>query len=98
MTDGYTPGHMITAVQQVLTERRVQSLSKKPLQSVEFIAPLARLDPIYKEEEDAFKVFISHIILQQPCQLFQSNSLYKPIKRLLGKWIFGGNLLQAWFL
>lgn len=61
VTDGYTPGHMSTAVQQVLTERRVQYLSKKPLQSVEFIAPLARLDPIYKEEEDAFKVIINHM-------------------------------------
>lgn len=56
VTDGYTPGHMLTAITQVLTERRIQTLSKKPLQSVEFIAPLARIDPIYKEEEEAFKV------------------------------------------
>uniref|UniRef100_A0A8W8LMD2 ATPase AAA-type core domain-containing protein n=1 Tax=Magallana gigas TaxID=29159 RepID=A0A8W8LMD2_MAGGI len=55
VTDGYTPGHMLTAITQVLTERRIQTLSKKPLQSVEFIAPLARIDPIYKEEEEAFK-------------------------------------------
>ncbi|XP_033730694.1 dynein regulatory complex protein 11-like [Pecten maximus] len=55
VTDGYTPGHMATAVQQVLTERRIQTLSKKPLQAVEFIAPLARIDPIYKEEEESFK-------------------------------------------
>lgn len=56
VTDGYTPGHMVTAIQQVLTERRIQALSKKPLTSVEFIAPLARIDPIYKEEEESFKV------------------------------------------
>ena len=56
VTDGYTPGHMLTAITQVLTERRITTLSKKPLQSVEFIAPLARIDPIYKEEEEAFKV------------------------------------------
>ena len=56
VTDGYTPGHMQTAVQQVMTDRRIQMLSKKPLQSVEFIAPLARIDPIYKEEEESFKV------------------------------------------
>ena len=31
-------------------------LSKRPLTSVEFVAPLARIDPIYKEEEEAFKV------------------------------------------
>jgi len=36
-----------------------QALSKKPLTSVEFIAPLARIDPIYKEEEESFKVCIS---------------------------------------
>lgn len=56
VTDGYTPGHMVTAIQQILTERRIQALSKKPLTSVEFIAPLARIDPIYKEEEESFKV------------------------------------------
>lgn len=62
VTDGYTPGHMLTAITQVLTERRIQTLSKKPLQSVEFIAPLARIDPIYKEEEEAFKV--SYLLIQ----------------------------------
>jgi hypothetical protein len=31
-------------------------MGKKSLQSVEFIAPLARIDPVYKEEEEAFKV------------------------------------------
>ena len=41
---------------QVLTDRRVAQLSKKPLQAVEFVAPLARLDPIYKDEEESFKV------------------------------------------
>jgi hypothetical protein len=47
---------MLQASQQVLTERRINQLSKKPVQSVEFIAPLARMDPVYKEEEEAFKV------------------------------------------
>lgn len=55
VTDGYTPGQMVTACQQVLTERRINQLAKKPLQSVEFIAPLARMDPVYTEEEEAFK-------------------------------------------
>ena len=58
ITDGYTPGQMLQAAQQVLTERRINQLPKKPLQSVEFIAPLARMDPVYKEEEEAFKVNI----------------------------------------
>ena len=56
ITDGYTPGQMNTACTRVLTERRINQLSKKPLQSVEFVTPLARLDPVYKEEEEAFKV------------------------------------------
>ena len=51
---------------QVLTERRVNQLAKKPLQSVEFIAPLARMDPVYTEEEEAFKVrTVIHIRNQQ---------------------------------
>ena len=31
-------------------------LNKKPLTAVEFVAPLAKIEPIYKEEEEAFKV------------------------------------------
>jgi len=57
ITDGYTPGHMITACQQVLTERRISQLTKKPLQAIEFIAPLARMDPVYKEEEESYKAW-----------------------------------------
>lgn len=56
ITDGYTPGQIQQCCSQVLTERRINQLSKKPLTSVEFITPLARLDPVYKEEEEAFKV------------------------------------------
>ena len=59
ITDGYTPGQMFQASQQVLTERRINQLSKKPIQALEFIAPLARMDPVYKEEEEAFKVFVN---------------------------------------
>jgi len=59
ITDGYTPGHMMTACQQVLTDRRISQLSKKPLQAIEFIAPLARLDPVYKEEEESYKSWYS---------------------------------------
>ena len=36
----------------------MNQLAKKALQSVEFIAPLARMDPVYTEEEEAFKVCI----------------------------------------
>lgn len=30
VTDGYTPGHMNTAVQQVLTERRIAQVKTQP--------------------------------------------------------------------
>jgi IQ and AAA domain-containing protein len=56
VSDGYTPGMMDSVCNTVLTERRVSQLAKKPLQAIEFIAPLARLDPVYKEEEEMFKV------------------------------------------
>uniref|UniRef100_H2YYK9 ATPase AAA-type core domain-containing protein n=1 Tax=Ciona savignyi TaxID=51511 RepID=H2YYK9_CIOSA len=55
ITDGYTQGHIVEAVKYILSERRISQLPKKPLTAVEFISPLARIDPIYKEEEEAFK-------------------------------------------
>ena len=42
----------------MLTERRINMLNKKPLVAAEFIAPLARIDPVYTEEEEALKVSI----------------------------------------
>ncbi|PIK39618.1 putative IQ and AAA domain-containing protein 1 [Apostichopus japonicus] len=57
VTDGYTQKHIVTACQQVLTDRRVTQLAKRPLVASEFIPPLARIDPIYKEEEEAFKTW-----------------------------------------
>jgi len=56
VSDGYTAGMMDQVCGTVLIERRITQLAKKPLQAIEFIAPLARLDPVYKEEEEMFKV------------------------------------------
>jgi hypothetical protein len=67
ITDGYTPGQMVQACQSVLTERRINQLTKKPLVSAEFIAPLARLDPVYKEEEESFKACPSPALTQSLC-------------------------------
>ena len=47
-------GHIRTAVNNVLTERRILQLKNRPLQPIEFIGALARFEPIYREEEDAF--------------------------------------------
>jgi len=57
VTDGYTPGHIVQAVTAVLTERRIKQLAKKPLTAVEFVPALAKIDPIFKEEEEAFKTW-----------------------------------------
>ncbi|KAH0621735.1 hypothetical protein JD844_023350 [Phrynosoma platyrhinos] len=57
VSDGYTQGHILNAVQAVLTERRLMQLSKKPLVAAEFLTCLAKQDPVYKEEEETFKAW-----------------------------------------
>ncbi|XP_064817618.1 dynein regulatory complex protein 11-like, partial [Oncorhynchus masou masou] len=57
VTDGYTQGHILQAVRQVLTPRRLAQQTTRPLTAEEFIPPLARQDPVYKEEEEAFKMW-----------------------------------------
>ncbi|KAJ8410584.1 hypothetical protein AAFF_G00194880 [Aldrovandia affinis] len=59
VTDGYTQGHILQAVQAVLSQRRLGQQSQRPLSALEFISPLARQDPVYKEEEDTFKAWYS---------------------------------------
>ncbi|XP_029810627.1 IQ and AAA domain-containing protein 1-like [Suricata suricatta] len=55
VSDGYTPGHIHQAIQSVLTERRVLQLPKRPLVASEFLGHLAKLEPVYREEEEALK-------------------------------------------
>ncbi|KAM4024299.1 dynein regulatory complex protein 11 isoform 2-T2 [Anomaloglossus baeobatrachus] len=59
ITDGFTPGHMVQAVDTVLNERRIRLLSQKPLAATEFLGSLSRQEPVYKEEEEAFKTWYS---------------------------------------
>lgn len=56
ISDGYTQGHMVRVVKEILTERRIQQLSKHPLTTAEFVLPLARIDPVFQNEEEALKV------------------------------------------
>ena len=56
VSDGYTPGHILQAIHSVLTERRVLQLSKRPLVASEFLGHLAKLGPVYREEEESLKV------------------------------------------
>lgn len=58
ISDGYTQGHMVQVVRSILTERRIQQLPKRPLTASEFVPPLARIDPVFQEEEESLKVSI----------------------------------------
>ncbi|KAF5402773.1 IQ motif containing with AAA domain 1 like [Paragonimus heterotremus] len=57
ISDGYTAGHIATACKQVLSDRRIAQLSRKRLVASEFVSPLATLDPVYAEEEEAYKAW-----------------------------------------
>ncbi|KAF7461983.1 hypothetical protein GHT09_013311 [Marmota monax] len=55
VSDGYTTGHIFQATHSVLNERRLLQLSKRPLVASEFLGHLAKLDPVYREEEESLK-------------------------------------------
>uniref|UniRef100_A0A3Q3L2G4 Dynein regulatory complex protein 11-like n=1 Tax=Mastacembelus armatus TaxID=205130 RepID=A0A3Q3L2G4_9TELE len=59
ITDGFTPGHILSAVQSVLRPQRLKKLRLQPLTAAEFVPSLSRMDPVYREEEEAFKVWFS---------------------------------------
>ncbi|XP_026973275.1 dynein regulatory complex protein 11 [Sagmatias obliquidens] len=55
ITDGFTQGHIVQVVKEVLTERRIRQQTHKPLTALEFIPPLTSMSPVYQEEEESFK-------------------------------------------
>ncbi|CAK6958064.1 dynein regulatory complex protein 11 [Scomber scombrus] len=55
ISDGYTPGHMVQVIQSVVTKRRILQQAKRPLTAAEFVPPLAKIDPVFQEEEEALK-------------------------------------------
>ncbi|XP_010022543.1 PREDICTED: IQ and AAA domain-containing protein 1 [Nestor notabilis] len=57
VSDGFTPGQLIQAVQAVLSKLRLLQMTRKPLRTEEFIGFLATQDPVYREEEEAFKAW-----------------------------------------
>ncbi|XP_041913607.1 dynein regulatory complex protein 11 isoform X1 [Alosa sapidissima] len=57
ISDGYTQGHMVQVVRSILTERRIQQQAKRPLMAAEFITPLAKIDPVFQDEEEALKAW-----------------------------------------
>lgn len=59
ISEGYTAGTITTCVRSILTERRIQNLSHKPLRAVEMIPGLAPLLPVSVEDEESLKSWMS---------------------------------------
>ncbi|CAH8502324.1 unnamed protein product [Schistosoma turkestanicum] len=55
ISDGYTSGQIAQACAQVITERRIAQLNRKCLKAAEFITPLSQVDPVFADEEEAYK-------------------------------------------
>ncbi|KAM3619184.1 uncharacterized protein V6R79_004288 [Siganus canaliculatus] len=55
ISDGYTPGHIVQVIESVVTKRRVLQQAKRPLTAAEFVVPLAKINPVFQEEEEALK-------------------------------------------
>lgn len=56
VTDGFTQGQIVKVIKEVLTDRRIRQQPHKPLTAVEFITMMTSMNPVYKEEEESFKV------------------------------------------
>ena len=54
VSDGYTAGHIVKAVEGVLVERRRLQQGIRPLAPLEFAGVLARYEPVYREEEATY--------------------------------------------
>jgi hypothetical protein len=54
ISDGYTVGAILEVIKEVMTCKRVLQLRVQPLTHVELINSLCKLEPVYKEEDEAF--------------------------------------------
>ena len=54
ISDGYTVGAILEVIKEVMTCKRALQLRVQPLKHVELINSLCRMEPVYKEEDDAF--------------------------------------------
>ena len=59
VSDGYTAGHIAFAVNLTLSERRILQQKNKALQPNEFIGALAKNEPVYREEDEAYFAWYS---------------------------------------
>ncbi|XP_032876303.1 dynein regulatory complex protein 11-like [Amblyraja radiata] len=65
ISDGYTPGHLAQAVRSVLTEQRLLQQAERPLAAHNFIHALSTIEPIYEQEDAAFKTWIARTPLMR---------------------------------
>ncbi|TRY75655.1 hypothetical protein TCAL_00505, partial [Tigriopus californicus] len=59
ISDGYTTGQIVESASQVLVPRRLLHQGVRPLQPSEFIPILAKMDPMYREEEAAYETWFA---------------------------------------
>ena len=83
VSEGYPSGHIVQTINNTMTERRVLQQKMRPLQPVEFISHLAKFEPIYREEQDAYYTWVSKLMwfsFRSPkmCQLYTIRSLILP--------------------
>ncbi|KAM6332829.1 dynein regulatory complex protein 11 [Podargus strigoides] len=64
VSDGFTQGNIVQAVQAVLSKLRLMQMRRKPLMASEFVTCLAKQDPVYKEEEERFKAWYAKTPLE----------------------------------
>jgi len=62
ISEGYTASDLEYAVKTVLTPMRRKQQAYKPLRSAEFVAPLAKRQPVYKEESAEFAKWYSGLL------------------------------------
>ncbi|KAG6617517.1 iq and aaa domain-containing [Phytophthora cinnamomi] len=61
ISEGYSSGSIVRAVESTLTPRRVECLEKRPLREEEFLGALSRQTATFAEDHDKFKNFTAVI-------------------------------------
>eukprot|EP01002_Notosolenus_urceolatus_P015745 NODE_86_length_2863_cov_102.576048_g67_i0.p1 GENE.NODE_86_length_2863_cov_102.576048_g67_i0~~NODE_86_length_2863_cov_102.576048_g67_i0.p1 ORF type:complete len:938 (+),score=336.68 NODE_86_length_2863_cov_102.576048_g67_i0:158-2815(+) len=57
LSNKYTAGSLVRVVESVLTNRRIKRVSQRPLEAGEFLGPLSRVTPVFREEFDSLKTW-----------------------------------------
>eukprot|EP00644_Phytophthora_capsici_P000370 jgi/Phyca11/525644/estExt2_fgenesh1_pm.C_PHYCAscaffold_40197 len=61
ISEGYSSGSIVRAVENTLTPRRVECLEKRPLREEEFLGALSRQTATFAEDHEKFKAFTAVI-------------------------------------